>query len=408
MLQFIFLLFTPILSLIVFTLGSGLLTTLITVRLHLEGGGAWIVGLITAVYYTGLVLGSFCNDNLIRRVGHIRVYAGFAAILAVATLLQGIFVSEWVWLLLRFIIGYSIAALYIAIESWLLVVAPPKRRGQVLSLYMISFYAALATGQFFLNLSDPKTIVPFCIAAILFSLSIVPLSMTRATSPALEDISPLSMRKLYKISPSGIFGCFCGGLITSVIYGLMPLFIKQLKYSTPYVATVMGLIIFGAMFIQYPIGRLSDYMERRKMLIATSFMTLCVSLILMLFAIVHISLIFLIFMFIFGGVAFVIYPLSISHTCDYLESKDIVAATQGLLLANGVGSIIGPLIVPWFILVMGPLGLFVYFGLTGGILGLFFSWRRTKRPGPSIEEQQGFVAVPRTTPIATGFDPRAK
>ena len=406
MLRFIVLIFAPLFSLIIFTLGTGLLTTLLTVRLHITGHGTWVIGLITAAYYGGLVFGSFAIGGFIRRVGHIRIYSTFASILAVAVILQGIFVYDWLWIVLRFICGYCMAGLYIAVESWLLVIAPPKMRGRILSLYMISFYAALGAGQFLLNISDVSTIIPFCIVAMLCSLSIVPLSMTRAASPNIEDISALSFRQLYKLSPSSVIGCFSAGLITAVIYGLMPLFIKQLNLPDTFVASVMGFTIFGAMALQYPVGRISDYVERRKVLVVISLVSLIISILLMLSA-YDFHLLFLILAFIFGGVSFTLYPLSISHACDYLQGSDIVAATQGLLLANGLGSIVGPLVVPGFINIIGPLGLFIYFAIVSGLLVLFFSWRRKQKSATPVEEQQEFVTVSRTTPIATGLDPRA-
>lgn len=406
MFQLLLRVFAPLLSLVVFTLGTGLLTTLLTVRLQEAGGGAWIVGLLTAVYYLGLVFGSFLIGRVIRRVGHIRVYAASAAILTTAVILQGMFVSDGVWLILRFISGYCVAGLYVSVESWLLVISPEERRGQVLSMYMVSFYAALAGGQFLLNLNDPTTIYPFCIITILCSMSIVPIAMTRAACPTFEDIAALSMRKLYKISPSGVLGCFAGGLITSVVYGLMPLFVKDLNFSNKVVALVMGVTIAGAMLLQYPVGRLSDFIERRKVLIGASFATLFICVIIM-FTATHSQNTFLIASFLLGGAAFTLYPLSISLTCDYLDSTNIVAATQGLLLANGMGSIIGPVLVPYFIHQIGPLGLFVYFGIIAGCLGVFFSWRRSKKSSMPVKEQQDFVAVTRNTPVATEMDPRA-
>lgn len=407
MLRLILSVFTPLLSLIIFTLGSGLLTTLLTVRLQIEGGGAWIVGIITTSYYIGLVLGAFYIGNLIRRVGHIRVYATFASVLAVATLLQGLLIYNWIWVILRFVSGWSTAGLYIAIESWLLIVAPQKLRGYVLSLYMISFYAALAGGQFLLNVSDPKSIISFSVVAMLCSLSIIPLSMTRAACPNLEVIAPLNFRQLYKVSPSGVIGCFSGGLITAVIYGLMPLVVKQLDQPMSYIALVMGIIIIGAIFLQYPVGLISNNFDRSRILIMISFASLVVSFALMLTA-YHMHVIFLLLVFVFGGLCFALYPLCISHTCDYLKASDIVAATQGLLLINGVGSIVGPLLAPGFMHIIGPLGIFIYFVLVSGVLGLFFLWSHTKISRTPVQEQHEFVNVPRMTPVATELDPRAE
>lgn len=397
----------PIISLVIVTLGSGFLTTLLTVRLHAAGSGSFIIGLLTAFYYLGLVIGSFSTHRIIKRVGHIRIYSAFAAIMAVSIMLQGIFVDATSWIILRFISGFCIAGLYIAIESWMLVVAPPERRGQVLSLYMVSFYAALGGGQFLLNISNPSTIMPFAIIVMLTALSIVPVCMTRTSCPNVEEATALSFLKLYRISPSGVLACFAAGLITSVIYGLMPLFVKLLHFSDAYVSWVMGLTIFGAMAIQYPIGRMSDFVERRKVLIWISVATLILTILLASTAYFS-QLIFLGLSFIFGGVSFTLYPIGISHTCDYLDGKQIIAATQGLLLANGIGSILGPVMVPSFINMFGPEGLFVFFGLIAAILSIFFSWRRTQTSPTPVAEQQEFVAMPKTTPLVTNLDPRAE
>lgn len=405
MLKLLVLIFAPLLSLIIFTLGSGLLTTLLTVRLDAAGYGSFVIGLITASYYTGLVFGSFGISNFIKRVGHIRIYSTFASILAVSVLLQGIFVSAWFWIVLRFVSGYAIAALYIAVESWLLVIAPQKMRGQILSLYMISFYAALGAGQFLLNIGNVSTIIPFVIVAMLCTLSIVPLSTTRAACPSMENVSALSFRQLYKVSPSSVIGCFAAGLITAVVYGIMPLFVKKLNLPNSFVASVMGVTIFGAMALQYPVGRISDYFERRKVLIIISMIALVVSFLLM-FAAYYWHAAFLVLAFVFGGFSFTLYPVSISHACDYLQGSDIVAATQGLLLANGLGSIVGPVIVPGFINMIGPLGLFVYFILILGVLAVFFSWRRKKKSGPPVEEQQEFVPMSRNSHVVNELDPR--
>ena len=406
MLKLILLIIAPILSLVIVTLGSGFLTTLLTLRLHEAGSSTSAIGFLTAAYYLGMVVGSFRTHKLIRRVGNIRVYAAFAAVLAIAVMVQGLWVNGTAWVVLRFISGFCIAALYIAIESWMLVAAPPEKRGQILSLYMISFYAALGGGQFLLNVSNPDTLIPFCIIVILSALSIVPVSMTYAACPSSKEISALSFFRLYKISPSGVVGCFAAGLMTGVIYGLMPLFAKLLHFSTAYVSWVMGLIIFGAMALQFPIGKISDVVPRRKVLAIISFASLLLAVALAGTAYVS-PLVFLVIAFIFGGVSFTLYPISISHTCDYLEDRDIVAATQGLLLANGIGSILGPLFAPIFIDVFGPVGLFIYFAIISGLLGVFFIWRRTQKSAPPVEEQRDFVAVPRTSPVMTKLDPRA-
>ena len=322
MLKLFFLVFIPLLSLVLFTLGSGFLTTLLTIHIHAEKGGPEIIGYITAVYYLGLVLGSFRIGRYIRKVGHIRVYAAFASILAIVIMLQGLILNNTAWLVFRFVTGFATAGIYIAIESWILAIVPEKKRGAVLSLYMIAFYGALALGQFLLNIGDFMSLIPFCIIVMLCSLSIIPVSMTRSVNPKFEDINALSLPKLYKISPSGMVACFGAGMITSGVYGFLPLFVKQLNFPNFYVSFVMSFTIIGAMVLQYPIGRISEILERRTLLAILSFLSLLLALALMIFTSFH--LLFLILVFIFGGFSFVIYPVGINLTCD-----DMVSATQG-------------------------------------------------------------------------------
>ena len=408
MFSVLFTVISPLLSLIILTIGNGFFVTYVTIRLHLECTPSWIIGSISAAYYAGLVFGSFRIESFIIRVGHIRAYAAFASLVSITILLQALYINSWWWLSLRLINGYCMAGLFITIESWLLVKSDKKNtRGQVLSFYMTSFYAAQALGQFLLNIGELKGVVPFILSALLSSLSVVPLAMTRTTTPHFEEPSALNFFQLYRISPVGIFGCFCSGLIMGAIYGLLPLYISQIQPDTKAIALLMGATIFGGMLLQYPIGKLSDALDRRKVILAVVAFVLALS-ILISTPLSHTLCILLILLFFFGGLTFTIYPLSISYTLDYLQSKDTISATQGLLLAYSIGATIGPLSASSFMHIAGPCGLFFYFIFIGSLLTVLVLWRSMTTPGVPKEEQQEFVPVPRTTPIGAELSPRQK
>jgi MFS family permease len=395
--------FAPLLSLFILILGNGLFNTLITIRLNLEGNSAFIIGLATTAYYAGLVCASFKIERTIIRVGHIRAFAAFASILAIVTLLQGMFVVPWFWLVLRFISGGATAGLFIVIESWLLILGTVKTRGQILALYMLVFYCAQGLGQFLINLAEPTAYSLFAITAMLCSLSIIPLTIGKIGTPQFEEPVSLTFVTLYKKSTSGIVGCFCSGLILGTVYGLLPLYIAEKTQNASDVALFMALTIFGGMALQYPLGKLSDYVDRRNVLIGIALLTIVASLAINLafhslwFALINI--------FIFGGLAFTFYPVSISHACDSLAPSEIVAGTQGLLLAYSVGATIGPMIAPVFIKFFGINGLFIYFITISAGLAAFFIWRKT-RAAPTAHEET-FVVMPQTTPITAELDPRA-
>lgn len=404
MLQIIKLVKTPLLSLFVFVLGNGLFTTLLVMRMHDEGVSSLYVGSMTSAYYLGLVIGSFQIEKLILRVGHIRVYAASASALAVICLLHGIFFNLPFWLLLRLLGGYATASLFVVIESWLLVAGSIKMRGQILSLYMIAFYAAQAFGQLLVNLGTTKNLLLFAVAAMLSSLSVIPLSMTKALQPEISEPSVLSFKKLYQVAASGMIGCATSGLILSAIYGLLPLFIIIRSDSTARVSAFMAAVIFGGMALQYPLGRLSDHIERRTVLIGITGGIIIMSMLAMItFKDAWTSFVV---MFLFGGMTFTLYPICISHACDSLETQDIVSGTQGMLLAYSIGSTVGPLIAPIFIKYLGINGLFIYFIISSALLMVFFIWRRLSHTAPVQEEP--FRLMAQTSPISAELDPRGE
>ena len=196
MIRRIFSLMTPIFSFIVVSMGSALLTTLVPLRLEIEGQTEIIIGLISSAFYAGMTLGSFKIEPIVSRIGHIRAYSAFAAILAAVTLLQGMHFYPIFWFFIRLVTGYSMAGIFIIIESWFLASGPTEYRGRLLALYMITMYAAQGGGQFLLYIGDIKSLELFCIIAILFSISIVPLTLTRMKSPHVHEPSALRLKVL--------------------------------------------------------------------------------------------------------------------------------------------------------------------------------------------------------------------
>lgn len=396
--------YSPLISLFIFTLGSALCITLGTIRLHNENASTLIIGLMSTAYYLGLVLGSFRIERFIVRVGHIRAFAAFAPTLAVTSLIQGLIMNAPLWIILRLIAGFTTAGLFIVIESWLLIESTINTRGRILAIYMVALYAAQAFGQLLINTASTGTITLFAIVSMLASASVIPLAMTSTSTPEFSEPSTLSFKALYRISPTGVIGCFCAGLVLSAIYGLIPLYVAQSGQDISYVAHLMFFTICGGMALQYPVGRLSDTLERRVVLILLAFIAvlLCAAIIA---TFGHAYLTPALF-FLFGGCTFTLYPISISHACDSLQPDDIVASTQGLLLSYSVGATVGPAIAPAFMGTLGRDGLFIYFIFITLFMTVFFSWRKTQQSSPTAEDP--FVPIPHTTPILAELDPRSE
>lgn len=392
----------PLLALFIFVIGNGFLSTFIASELTHRQESTFLIGLMTSLLYAGLVLGSFRIEKLIARVAHIRAYAAFASIAAIVALLHGIFENVYIWLLLRFICGLATAGIFIVVESWLLVQSTPSTRGRVLSFYMVTFYAAQALGQLLLGLDNSNTALLFAIISICSSLSIIPLALTKTITPAYCEPSTLSIGRIYRKCASGLFGCLIAGLILAAIYGLFPVFLIQNFATSEAVATGMFIIIFGGMALQYPIGKLSDIIERRIVLLAISLC--CIAVLLAMLVCLHHHMLFLILCALLGGFTFVIYPISISHACDSLDPQDIIAGTQTLLLTYSIGAMLGPIIAPLFIK-FSTYGLIIYLITMSALLVVFLSWRKTV--SDDTPQEEAFISFPQNTPIGCEVDPRS-
>lgn len=379
--------------------------TLVSLRLREERVDSFIIGIVTAAYYAGLFLGCFRVERFIMKVGHIRAYSALAAFTAVISMLMGFFVDPWLWVLFRFLGGLCLAGLFVSIESWLLVTSSEKTRGGILSLYMISLYGSSAAGQFLLDIAPPSSFVLFALISALSTLSIIPLTLTKNKEPALEGHSFLSLKKIIKASPLGFWGAFLSGLILSALYGLTPLYAEEIGMNLQEIATFMGLSLFGGLLLQWPLGFLSDKKDRRIIIVFASFAAAIFAL-LIAFTGHSFPTLLLISTTLFGGFSFTLYPLSISHACDFFKPKDLVGVTGILLLAYGVGAVLGPLLAPFMMKLFAARGLYYYFALVSILLGIIALLRIFQKPAVPSSEKLPFTNIPRTSPLVGELDPR--
>lgn len=390
-------------------LGCGLINTVINLRINDNTyDSSFIVGVITSVYYFGMLMGSFGVSSIIFRVGHMRSYAAFASGFVVSVIVPMMTYDIITISIMRLLSGYCIGALYVTIESWLLSLSNESNRGKYLSFYMISLFSGTSVGQLLLKYMDYNSIYPFCMAAIFTSLSVVPVSLVKTKSSVYEKASLLNFVDVLKISPTGFIGCLVSGMVGSAVYGLVPVYYDDLNYSDAEIGNFMASMIVGGMVLQYPLGILSDHFDRRKVLLAICLGSVSISLMILMQRLSGISsnISIVSLLFLFGGVSFSIYPISMSHACDLIKQNDLVQATQALLLAYGIGSVAGPLISSILMKFFGPSGLFASFALYGFMLSIFFCYRVFFGSKPKPQDEQSFVAMPSTTPVATELDPR--
>jgi MFS family permease len=392
----------------IFALGHGLFGSLVSVRLAVDGHSAGTVGIVSAAYFAGLVVGARGSAAIVRRVGHIRAFAGFAGLLAAIAVTLPLFVGVVQWTLLRALYGACAGGMILVIESWLASAAPDGWRSRLLAAYMVVFYLALGASQFLLNVSSPSGPELFSLVAILLSLCLVPVALTRVRAPTLDVATAQSFAELFALSPLSVIGCFASGILLGAFYGLGPVFGHELGLGTGSTALVMSATILGGLALQWPAGYLSDLFDRRAVIIGVAVTGAVAS-----GAIVALGgnglAILLGLLVVFGGMAFTLYPLCLAHAADYLRGEGgMVSVSSGLLLAYGLGAIAGPLVAGELFALVHGRGLFVVSGAVFAAVVAYALWRRTRRKAVPNAEQVPFVAVPRTTTAAYELDPRSE
>lgn len=390
-------------------LGNGLLGITLPIRMAVAQLSEATAGLVMAAYYAGLILGCLYGPRLIARIGHIRAFAAFAAGASAAALLHSLWFAVAPWFLLRIASGICMAGLFATIESWLNLRSTNDTRGQVLAFYMVTAYLASGIGQFLVNSWDIEGVELFSFAALLLTLSLVPVVLTRIAGPEIGQAQPLSFRALYEISPLGVIGCFGGGLMGGGFFAMGALFAHAAGLSIFHVSLFMGLTVFGGLILQWPIGRLSDRFDRRTVLLGMlTAETLVCLLQFVLWTTTGALPPLLVLTMLFGGVQATIYPISVAHAFDYVERHRMVAASSGLLLAWAVGATLGPLVASMMMDALGAASLFLFLAVVAAALAAFTRYRMSRRMARPPAEQSSFVPLPQTTTAAGQLDPRAQ
>ncbi len=370
----------PLLSLTLLIFGSGLFSTFVSIRLEMSGFDVEVIGLVTSALYIGILIGSLKASRWISLLGHVRSFVLFAGTSAALVLLQAVWIDPWYWAALRLIGGICMAGIFVVIESWLLILASPSLRGAILSIYLAVFYAALSAGQLLINIADPSGLSPFFITAGLSALSIIPITSKKIETPKLCDAPAMKLNHFFKLSPLGFMGGIISGMLLAVIYGLLPVYATEIGLSVSQIGTLMAIVIFGGLSLQWPIGRWADKGNRKFVLNLASFLSALLALSIALQHPIHPIALNLI-IWLFGGFSFTLYPLSMAYVCEKIQDDQIVPATGGFVLSYSLGAIAGPLCAAISMDHLGSAGLFYFLSLITLALGCFGLYP-AKSPAP--------------------------
>ena len=401
----IFVVGAVVLSAILLQAGNGLLITLIPLRMTEGGLPATDVGLVATGYGVGFLAGCLVSTGLVRRVGHIRAFAALAAVMASGTLALHTSPDTILWVIVRATTGFCLAGLTTVIESWITERTPQHSRGSVLSMYLLSTKLAMGGGPLILGYGDIMGPGFLMLISVFCSLSLVPLTLTRGPSPSLPSTQRLTVVRLYRIAPAAVVGCVIVGLTNGAVIGLTPAYAASNGLDPTIIALMMAGLQVGGLAFQYPIGWISDRIDRRRVIALCAFAVMAVSAVLSILTtappLVQVALFGA-----WGGLSLSVYAVCVAHAADRAPRHLMVAMSSSLLLAWASGAVFGPAAASLAMQRFGAEGLFYYATATMALLTVFVLVRTQLREEHPEDDKEVFVSLPASSPLITHMDPR--
>ncbi|GLQ56994.1 MFS transporter [Devosia nitrariae] len=358
-----------LLSVALLLLGNGLLGTLLVVRAGNEGFANETIGAMMSAYFAGYAIGAWFLPQVVISVGHVRTFAGFAAVASMTAILHLASIDPWSWTLLRAVTGLAYAGMILATESWLNAHAVQSTRGQLLSIFGVVSMGAWALGQALLNVASPDGIVLFLVVSLLITASVVPITLLPSRPPADVAQEPFSLRQLLAISPLATAGVFLAGLAIGAFWGMGPNFAQRIGLDVGGTSAFMAAVLGGTLVLQWPLGWVSDRLPR-NMVIAAAAIGAGAAAIALAVATQAPLPVLLVIGALFGGLGIPIYSLCAAFANDGLSQGQMLGAARGLLLLNDLGTAVGPLVGGLAMTAAGPGGLFVYASVLLGVLAV--------------------------------------
>ncbi|MFO7771529.1 MAG: MFS transporter [Roseovarius gahaiensis] len=380
-------------------IGNGMQATLMGVRGAIEGFGTLQLSVITSAYFLGFLIGSRVTPEMIRRVGHVRVFAALGSFISAGLVAFPVFTDPYSWTVIRVILGFCLSGVYVTAESWLNNAATNQTRGTMLSAYMIAQTSGIIIAQGLMNLGEAAGFLLFVIPSILVSLSFAPILLSITPTPAFETNKPMSIRQLYHSSPLASVGILLMGGVFAAQFGMASVYGAAAGLNAAQISGFVAAIFMGAVALQLPIGWLSDRMDRRFLILGVSAMGALSTGVGIFLGVDFKTL--LVLGFVMGGAASPLYSLLIAYTNDFLEVEDMAAASGALVFVYGMGAIVGPMATGQLMDMIGPHGFWVFLSALFTMTSLYAAWRMTRRAGVPVDETGAYLNVPPTvSPVA--------
>ena len=387
--------------------------SLLGVRAVQEEFSLTATGFMMSGYFVGYFIGAATIPSIISRVGHIRVFAAFASLASLVILVHSILIHPFIWFILRVLTGISMVCIYTVAESWLNDRSNNKNRGSILSVYMVILYGSMGVGMFLLNFSSPKNFQPFILVSVITSAALIPILLTKKKPPTFKKIQAMNLKELYEASPFGMVSSLFYGTIQSALFTLLAVYATSMNFTILEISIVTFLLAVSGAVAQFPIGKISDIYDRRKVIVFSTFGAAFFSILAILVSrqmylpggLATSKTWFYIFFILFSFCSLPMFSLILAHTNDYISKEKFVAAGAGLQFAFGLGAISGPFLCSIFMDLVGSNGFFIFLFFFHSIIGIFGIYRMRVRQSVDNPDSQ-FVAMPQTiTPAGIELNP---
>ena len=384
-------------------IGHGLQLALLPVRASQLGWAATDIGITGSIYFAGFLAGCFLTPVFLSRVGHIRVFSATTTICGIALL--GIAFSEavWWWSVLRFVTGLGISGCYVIIESWLNDQATNDNRGRLLGAYTVTVLLGMTLGQYSVGFTTATDVAAVIVGAVFLLGAVIPVTLTRMHQPAISTHNRFELRSVMRAAPTAIGCAFFFGVVTSTLYTLVPVVTLSLNLDIEQTAAVLVAMLIGSAVLQFPIGMVSDRVDRRIVIAVMTFAGLGVGVTMVLLEPGFTTAI--VGFFLLGGAASVVYPLCLAHANDRMPGEFVKVGTC-ILFINSIGAISGPFVISTVIQRFGPVGFYSAVAMLFGLTALWACLGLARRAAP--ESETGFIGVAKSSPAIFELDPRVE
>lgn len=397
--------FSIIASMGLMAIGNGLLYAYVPVRLASAGFDAWIAGATVAALGVGSCLGCLMAGHVVRRVGAPRAYAAFSAMVILGILMIALAVDPYLWIVSRFLYGVAAAGFFIVTQSWLNDASPNEWRGRVIGTFYMIYVIGIGFGGYIIRFVDLESADAPLVSIFFTTIGMLPICLTRLPTPPPPASISIAFRSVWNISPIGLISMFAAGGLTMLVQGFTPVYVANEGYSPADVGLLIFLMQFGMIGVQYPLGALSDRLDRRYVLLIAAIIIIASAWLGAGLDLDNFWLVAVVFA-IWAGATESLFSVANAHANDRTEPQYYVSLSSTMLIAWSISGAVfpgvGTLLTTWF-----GAGAFIYIAIVMGIVYVVFvAYRITRRSSVPSEDVGNYQQISAQVPYPAELSPQ--